>query len=73
MQGPSNGYVRALFRVAHGCKGSPTTRVRVRIPEGVLSVKPQVKVGWTIGIVRTKLAVPLEDGHGNNITEVAAK
>jgi len=72
-QGPSNGYMRTFFRVAHGCKGSPTTRVRVRIPEGVLSVKPQVKNGWTIGIVRTKLAVPLDDGHGNKIPEVVSE
>ena len=72
-QGPSNGYVRTALRVPHGCKGSSTTRLRVRIPEGVLSVKPQVKNGWTIGVVRTKLAVPLDDGHGNKITEVVSE
>lgn len=72
-QGPANGYFRAALRVPHGCKASPTVRVRVRIPDGVLSVKPQVKPGWTIAIVRSKLAQPLEDGHGNKITEVVSE
>jgi uncharacterized protein YcnI len=72
-QGPANGYFRAAFRVPHGCKGSPTVRLRVRVPDGVVSVKPQVKPGWTIGITRTKLAVPLDDGHGGKITEVVSE
>ena len=73
VQGSANGYVRAALRVPHGCKGSPTTRIRVRIPDGVLSVKAQVKPGWTIAIVRTKLAVPLDDGHGNKLTETVSE
>ena len=72
-QGPANGYFRTTFRVPHGCNGSPTIRIRVRIPEGVLSVKPQVKPAWTIGITRAKLAVPLDDGHGGKITEVVSE
>jgi uncharacterized protein YcnI len=72
-QGPANGYFRTTFRVPHGCNGSPTVRVRVRIPEGVVSVKPQVKPSWTIAITRTRLAVPLDDGHGGKITEVVSE
>jgi uncharacterized protein YcnI len=71
--GPANGYFRASLRVPHGCKGSPTVRIRVRIPDGVLSVKPQVKPAWTIGIVKTKLAKPFDDGHGGRITEVVSE
>ena len=33
-QAPAGSYVRATLRVAHGCKGSPTVRIRARIPEG---------------------------------------
>lgn len=73
VQGPANSYFRAAFRVPHGCKGSPTTRVRIRIPEGVLSVKAQVKPAWTIEIVRSKLATPIDDGHGGKITEVVSE
>jgi len=34
---------KAVFRVPHGCDGSPTIAIRVRIPEGVLDVKPMPK------------------------------
>lgn len=44
-------YYKAVFKVPHGCKGSPTLKVRVQIPEGVIAVKPQPKAGWKIDIV----------------------
>src|SRR3546814_2317884 len=40
-------YYKAVLRVPHGCKGAATTAIKIRIPEGVISVKPQPKVGWT--------------------------
>ncbi|KAA0972191.1 YcnI family protein [Aureimonas fodinaquatilis] len=43
----ASGY-KAVFRVGHGCEGKPTNTVRVQIPEGVISVKPQPKAGWTV-------------------------
>ena len=45
------GY-RAALRVPHGCEGSPTTAIRVQIPEGVIGVKPQPKAGWTLELVK---------------------
>ena len=36
------------FIVPHGCDGSATTGLRVRIPDGVVGVKPQAKSGWTL-------------------------
>lgn len=47
---------KAVFRVPHGCDGSPTTAIRVRIPEGVIDVKPMPKPGWTLNIVKGKYA-----------------
>ncbi len=38
----------AAFLVAHGCDGSPTVALRVRLPEGVTEAKPVPKPGWTI-------------------------
>lgn len=43
---------KAVFRVPHGCEGAPTNVVRVQVPEGVISVKPQPKAGWTLEKVR---------------------
>src|SRR5687768_1749463 len=46
-EAPPGSYAKLTFRVPHGCAGSATTKVRVLIPEGVTSVKPQVHPGWT--------------------------
>ncbi|MGU3575401.1 YcnI family protein [Brucellaceae bacterium C25G] len=43
---------KAVFRVPHGCEGKPTNIVRVRIPDGVIAVKPMPKAGWQLEKVR---------------------
>ena len=68
-QAPADSYYKAVLQVGHGCKGLPTLAVRVRIPEGVMSVKPQPKPGWTLTITRVKLAQPVDVGHGRTVTE----
>jgi uncharacterized protein YcnI len=40
------------FRVTHGCDGSPTTALRIEIPEGIASARPQPKPGWTLNKAR---------------------
>lgn len=52
--------MKATLSVPHGCDGSPTTALRVRIPEGVTSFTPQVNPGWAIDVT--------EDG--GEVTEV---
>lgn len=42
------GSYKAVLRVPHGCGREPTTGLTVTIPEGVHSVKPQPKPGWTL-------------------------
>jgi uncharacterized protein YcnI len=61
-------YAKLVFRVPHGCDGSPTTKITVRIPEGVVSVKPQVHPGWKIAIRTGKYAKPVTL-HGKEVTE----
>ena len=41
----------------------------VRIPEGVMSVKPQPKPGWKLTITRARLAQPVDAGHGRMVSE----
>jgi len=65
----SGSYYKAVFTVPHGCEGSPTVRIRVRIPDGVTSVKPQARAGWKLATVKSKLATPIDNGHGGKITE----
>ncbi|MCX7304059.1 MAG: YcnI family protein [Hyphomicrobiales bacterium] len=51
-EAPVGSAYKAVFRVPHGCDGSPTNVVRVQVPEGVISVKPMPKAGWTLEKVR---------------------
>ncbi len=69
----AGGYLRAAFRIAHGCKGSATTAVTIRIPEGVLSTKPMPKPGWTIEIRTRPLDPPVEAGHGAKLHEAVSE
>jgi uncharacterized protein YcnI len=39
---------KGVIRIGHGCDGQPTLKVRVEIPEGVISVKPMPKAGWKL-------------------------
>jgi uncharacterized protein YcnI len=55
---------KAVLRVPHGCDGSPTVAIRVRIPEGVYNVKPMPKPGWTLTTKTGKYAKPYSAGHG---------
>ena len=59
---------KAVFTVPHGCAGSPTTKIRVQIPEGVVGVKPMPKAGWTLDTVNGKYAAEY-DYHGNKMSE----
>lgn len=55
------------FKVGHGCDGSPTTKVTFFIPDGVVSVKPEVEPGWTIA---TKVGpITPFDNHGETVSE----
>jgi uncharacterized protein YcnI len=56
--------------VPHGCGDSPTTEIRVRIPEGITIVVPEDKPGWTTKIVKRKLPAPVSGEGGTKISEV---
>lgn len=47
-EAPVNSFYKAVMRVPHGCEGSPTLRVRIQIPDGVIAVKPMPKADWTL-------------------------
>ncbi len=51
-QAPVASTYKAVMRVGHGCEGAPTLKLRVRIPEGVINVKPMPKPGWEMETVK---------------------
>jgi uncharacterized protein YcnI len=59
------GY-KAVLRVGHGCEGTATHTVTVRIPAGFQGAKPMPKPGWVLDIQRAPLPTPLES-HGRKI------
>ena len=61
----AGSYYKAVFRVGHGCKGSPTTSIRVRIPDGVIAAKPQPKSGWQVDTIKDEA-----HGRGAAVREV---
>ena len=47
----AGSYSAVAFRVGHACgAGDTTLKLRVEIPDGVASARPQPKPGWTIDI-----------------------
>ena len=67
-EAPVGGTYKAVLRVPHGCDGSPTVRIRVQIPEGVIAVKPMPKPGWTLETVKGKYAASY-DYYGTPTSE----
>jgi len=69
-EAPPDSNYRAVLRVTHGCKGSPTTSLKVTLPEGTVGARPMAKAGWTIATTRKPYAKPYPGPHGT-LTEGA--
>ena len=54
---------KAVLRIPHSCGASPTIRVRVRIPDGFIGVKPMPKAGWTLETVKAPYGKTYEAPH----------
>jgi uncharacterized protein YcnI len=59
---------RAVFVVPHGCAGSPTIKLRVQIPEGVVATEATPVAGWNVETVKGKYA-GVYDYKGNKVSE----
>jgi periplasmic copper chaperone A len=67
-QAPVGASYKAVLRVPHGCEGSATVAVRVRVPDGFIEVKPMPKPGWKLDVVRGKYQKPMSV-RGTKVTE----
>lgn len=47
---PVGTLIETALRVPHGCDGSPTLRVRMRLPAAVASVRAREKAGWSASL-----------------------
>jgi uncharacterized protein YcnI len=51
-QASPNASFRGVVQINHGCDGTPTIRVKVTIPEGVIAAKPMPKPGWSLATAK---------------------
>ena len=66
---PAGSYAAVTLTVPHGCEDSPTKQLKIQIPDGALSITPQVKPGWDISAPMVKLDEPVANPEGEDITE----
>lgn len=66
----ADSYAQLTFTVPHGCNGSATKALRVKLPDGILSAKPQMKPGWQVEIKTRKLDAAVAGPHGKSVSEV---
>ena len=69
----AGAYTLLTFGVPHGCDGSPTTAVRIQMPESIPQVTPTVNPNWDVEKVMEELPEPIEASHGQQITERVAE
>jgi len=68
-EAPVGAPYKAVLRVPHGCEGTATIALRVRLPDGMISVKPMPKPGWRIETVTGKYAKTYDYFHGAKLSE----
>ncbi|PFG30420.1 YcnI family copper-binding membrane protein [Paramicrobacterium agarici] len=56
------------FTIGHGCDGSPTTAVRIGMPDDVVTAKPVVNAGWTAE-TQTEPVDGVTDQNGEPVSE----
>ncbi len=64
----ANASYKGVLQVPHGCAGEATQAIRVQIPEGVISVKPMPKSGWTLNMTRDDYARSYQS-HGQSVKD----
>jgi uncharacterized protein YcnI len=68
-EAPVGAPYKAVLRVPHGCDGAATVALRIRVPEGMIAVKPMPKPGGTIDTVTGKYPKAYDYFHGVKLTE----
>jgi uncharacterized protein YcnI len=68
----AGSYTVLTFSNGHGCEGSPTTAITIQIPEGINAVTPTRQNFYDVSKQTEKLDPPVEDAHGNTLTERVA-
>jgi uncharacterized protein YcnI len=57
------------FQFSHGCEGSPTTAIRIQMPENIPAVAPTINANWDVSKTMEALDAPIEGSHGEQLSE----
>lgn len=68
-EGAAGAYTVGTFSVGHGCEGSPTTSLTIKIPAELNAVTPTLNPNWEVEKNVVTLDEPVKDAHGNEVTE----
>src|SRR5258708_18710314 len=60
---------KAVLRVPHGCEGAATIALRVRVPDGMIAVKPMPNPGWKGDTVSGKYPQSYSHFRNTRLTE----
>jgi periplasmic copper chaperone A len=56
---PAGGWHLVQIGIPHGCAGSATTGMRIRIPDDIFMVRPEVKAGWELSMNMREMDPPV--------------
>lgn len=70
MEVEAGAYHVVEIGIPHGCGGTATTAVKVKVPEGISLVRPEVKAGWKLSYTLRKSGNPYVTSEGTRLTEV---
>lgn len=59
---------KGVMRIGHGCDGQATLKVSIKIPEGVIAVKPMPKAGWALETSTGAYSEP-HDYYGKSLSK----
>lgn len=65
----AGSYTVLTVSVPHGCDGSPTTKVAIKLPENITTATPTRNPFYDIETVTAKLDKPITSEDGGQITE----
>ena len=65
----AGSYAVLTVSVPHGCDGAATTKIAISMPEEIPQVTATRNPFWDLEVQSEPLAEPIEDAHGNEITE----
>jgi uncharacterized protein YcnI len=65
----ANSYFVATVAVPHGCDGSATTSITIKMPKELVEVTPTRNALWDVTKTTAKLAKPITAEDGDEITE----